>query len=594
VSAVPSRLTDNPCVANCIVKKPTCREDCAGHVMQKRPGQTGYKIETAEATKAWKKRQEAAKPQRRSTPTKRNKHPVTGQFLPGPVDHETVDISSMQGATPLEVLRRFFPHLADPSRAAWHVFLKAAFNEPLDDEERKVYESCTGRTEEFADAVRELWLICGRRAGKSEIVAFLAVYLAGFRKYHRTRNDKLIGMVLAADREQAGVIMNYISEMLHSHPSLEALIARRGTQFRETRQSITLVNGITIRVNTSNFRRVRGYTVCFVLCDEIAFWESEDAANPDHEVLKALRPALGTTRGMLICLSSPYWEKGELFKAHQRHFGRNDSKVLVWKAPTRVMNPTFPQEDVDAAYEEDHAAADAEYGANFRSDVQALFDSKVVADVLSEIAERPPVPGITYRAFVDPAGGSGQDSMTLAIAHSEKVTADANGSPAEMLGQVIEVLDCVREIKPPFNPDDTTRVFADVIRSYRLNSVKGDRYAGEWPRERFRSHGIEYAVSERTKNEIYKALLPLVNSRRVDMVTHKRMVVQMQNLERRTGRGGKDTIDHPKNQHDDIINAAAGALVSGESGGVKYRVRCVGGDQRSDGRTTEVDMRTAA
>lgn len=562
------------CRADCVIKLPTCRPDCLGHVMQRKPGQIGYAVEKAEALHAWKARQQ---PKRPAKP--RNHNPTDGRFLPGGLDADR-DVAEFCGKTPLEVLRQYFPHLAGESRAAWHVFLKAAFNEPLDDAERAIYESCTGRTSEFEEAVREIWLICGRRAGKSEIVAFLAVYLACFRKYTRSRGEKIIGMVLAADREQAGVIMNYISEMLHSHKRLEALIARRGSQFRETQKSITLTTGITIRVNTSNYRRVRGYTIAFVLCDEIAFWETEDAANPDHEVLKALRPALGTTRGMLICLSSPYWEKGELYKAHQRHYGRNDSKVLAWKAPTRVMNPTFPQEDVDAAYEEDFAAADAEYGANFRSDVQALFDSKVIAEVLSDEAERPPKPGVTYRAFVDPAGGSGQDSMTLAIAHTE--------------GDV-EVLDCVRERKPPFNPDDTTKEFAEVIKSYRVSTVKGDRYAGEWPRERFRAYQIEYEVSDRTKNEIYKAVLPLVNGRRVDMVMNKRMVVQMQSLERRTGRGGKDIIDHPKNGHDDIINAAAGALVSGSTG-VQYRVRCVGAedDKRADGRATEVELRSAA
>lgn len=573
----------SPCDGNCIIKEPTCREDCLGFVMTKRPGQLGYKTEKAKAEKAWRERQ----PKPKRSKHARNHNPTDGRFLPGELDVGP-DVAEFRDKTPLQVLRQYFPHLAEKSREAWHVFLAAAFGEQLDDDQKKIFESCTGRTEEFLDAVREIWLICGRRAGKSEIVAFLAVYLACFRTYKRSKGEKIIGMVLAADREQAGVIMNYISEMLHSHKRLEALIARRGTQFRETQKSITLTTGITIRVNTSNYRRVRGYTIAFVLCDEIAFWESEDAANPDHEVLKALRPALGTTRGMLICLSSPYWEKGELYKAHQRHYGKNDSKVLVWKAPTRVMNPTFPQEDVDAAYEEDHAAADAEYGANFRSDVQALFDSKVIADVLSEEAERPPRDGVSYRAFVDPAGGSGQDSMTLGIAHTETIPTDAAGVPAEMLGMTIEVLDCVRERKPPFNPDDTTKEFCELLKTYRVNSVKGDRYAGEWPRERFRSHGVEYEISERTKNEIYRTLLPLVNGRRVDLVTNKRMVVQMQTLERKTGRGGKDVIDHPKNGHDDLINAAAGALVSGSSS-VKYRVRCVGGeDARSDGRATEV------
>jgi hypothetical protein len=66
------------------------------------------------------------------------------------------------------------------------------------------------------------------------------------------------------------------------------------------------------------------------------------------------------------------------------------------------------------------------------------------------VQERPRKEGITYRAFVDPAGGSGQDSMTVGIAHTEIMTFEGKD-------MVIEVLDCVREVRPPFNPDDTTK-----------------------------------------------------------------------------------------------------------------------------------------
>jgi hypothetical protein len=114
------------------------------------------------------------------------------------------------------------------------------------------------------------------------------------------------------------------------------------------------------------------------------------------------------------------------------------------------------------------------------------------------------------------------------------------------------------------------------VKSYGCHAVTGDRYAGEWPRERFRAHGIEYNLAEKPKSEIYKDLLPLANSRRMDLlgkgVEATRMKNQMQALERRVGRGGRDSIDHPPNGHDDIINAAAGALVAG-NGGVRYRCR---------------------
>jgi hypothetical protein len=51
-----------------------------------------------------------------------------------------------------------------------------------------------------------------------------------------------------------------------------------------------------------------------------------------------------------------------------------------------------------------------------------------------------------------------------------------------------------------------------------------------------------------------------VNSRRVDLLDHQRLVAQLIALERRTARGGRDSIDHPPGAHDDVANAVAGCL----------------------------------
>ena len=52
-----------------------------------------------------------------------------------------------------------------------------------------------------------------------------------------------------------------------------------------------------------------------------------------------------------------------------------------------------------------------------------------------------------------------------------------------------------------------------------------------------------------------------MNSRQVELLDHPRMVAQFLGLDRRTGRYGRDNIDHAPGQHDDLANAAAGALV---------------------------------
>ena len=138
--------------------------------------------------------------------------------------------------------------------------------------------------------------------------------------------------------------------------------------------------------------------------------------------------------------------------------------------------------------------------------------------------------------------------MTLAIAHRE-------GDKA--------ILDCVREVRPPFSPEQVTNDFAALLKTYRLARVTGDRYAGEWPRERFRVHGITYDLSEQSKSDIYRDVLPTLNSGRAQLLNLPRLASQLCGLERRTSRMGKDSIDHAPGAHDDLSERCRGRAADG-------------------------------
>ena len=188
----------------------------------------------------------------------------------------------------------------------------------------------------------------------------------------------------------------------------------------ETADTISLASGVDITIRPASFRTIRGITAVAAIADEIAFWRSDDSANPDTEILRALRPALATTGGLLAAISSPHAKRGELYSTFKRHFGPTGHPlILVAKAPSRTMNPSLSQRVVDRAYEEDPEAASAEYGAEFRGDL-AIFVSRdaIEACVATGVLVRAPIEGVTYFGFVDPSGGS-NDAMTMAIAHNE-------------------------------------------------------------------------------------------------------------------------------------------------------------------------------
>jgi hypothetical protein len=271
----------------------------------------------------------------------------------------------------------------------WGVFLKAVFGLPMTEAEAAGFQRHTGRQVPPDKPAREAWLIVGRRGGKSRIAALVAVYLACVRDYQPllAPGERGTVMVIAADRRQAGVVFRYIEALITGVPMLAALIERR------TREAIYLTNGVVLEVQTASFRAVRGYTVVGVVCDELAFWRSEESsANPDTEILNALRPGMATVpEAVLLGISSPYARRGALWEAYRDHYGRDGDPVLVWQAHSEAMNPNLDPAVIQADYEQDAAVAAAEWGAEFRRDIESYVSREAVeACVIAGRHERPP------------------------------------------------------------------------------------------------------------------------------------------------------------------------------------------------------------
>jgi hypothetical protein len=440
----------------------------------------------------------------------------------------------------------FRPAFRDPgSWRNWRILLKAAFGLGIDQSEQGVFHDCTGRDSAPSERCSEIWLICGRRAGKSRIMATVAVYLATFIDWtpYLAPGERAVIPIIATDKTQAKIILRYVSALIGMVPAIAALADR------EISEVIDLSNFVSIEITTASFRTSRGRTIVAVLGDEIAFWPNEDSANPDEEIIKAVRPGMATIPGaMLWVASSPYARRGALWKAFKRYWAAA-GRVLVWKASTQTMNPQIPQAWLAEQYEDDPASAAAEYGAEFRTDIETFLSRETIEAVtVTGRHELPPFGGYRYTAFVDAAGGSGGDSMALAIAHGDR--------------RDRIILDALRENKPPFSPDAVVEEYAALLRLYGISKVKGDRYAGDWPAERFQVHGITYEPAELTKSQIYQATLPILNSGAVELLDHPKLMTQLSGLERRTARGGRDSIDHAPGSHDDVANAACGAVTS--------------------------------
>jgi hypothetical protein len=451
-------------------------------------------------------------------------------------------ISMRKALSDPKVLGRALP---GPSWFGWRVLLIAAAGEKLSAKERIEFKRLTGREREPGHPCRELICIFGRRAGKTLAISTFDCWIAACCDHRDVlaRGETGVALLISRDQRAAKIALDYIDGILRDSPVLSSLIVNR------TADAIELSNRINIEVRPCNRVSVRGPTYISVIADEVAHWfTSADFANPDVEILGSAKPGLMTTRGPLLMASSAYAKFGVLFQSFQRYYGASGpADILVAYGTSRDLNPSLSQADIDRELEADPVRNRAEYLSEWRDDCEGFIPRDVVLACTGDYRELEPRPGVLYFGFLDPASGTdGGDSYAAVVAHKE-------GDQT--------VVDCVCEAVPPFSP---AAVVADIVlplcKSYHIDRVHGDNYAGEFAKEPLRKAGIHYSLWDQHKSALYRdPLLSLLNSRRITLPRIDKLINQTCTLERSVLRSGRDEITHPTHGHDDLINAVAGA-----------------------------------
>jgi len=423
--------------------------------------------------------------------------------------------------------------------SAWKTFLRALYGLPLSSDDYKMYIDCTERQAVLKTNFEEAYAIVGRRGGKTQTVALIAVYEALFGNWQKylSRGETAFIFSIATDKTQARIALDYIRGILEIFPDVVE---------KELTNEIRLKNRVTISVKTCNFRAARGYSTACIILDELAFYRSENSANPAEEVIISLLPSL-LPNAKLIGISTPYGKFGYLYQIYSKHFGDENSDILVWRAGTRVMNPQYRQDIIDRLYKRDKSAMKSEFYAEFREDLESYLSEDILERAIVSGCRMVPYDSEKdYHAFVDPSGGR-KDSFSMAIAHQEEKRV---------------ILDYISEIKPPFNPNEAVRIFADIFSNYRITNVLGDKYAAEWVCSVFKENGIYYKESKLSKSEIFLEFAGLMSINAVKLLDNERMKTQFLSLERKTRSGGNDIVEKVVGMHDDIANSVAGACVS--------------------------------
>ena len=210
----------------------------------------------------------------------------------------------------------------------------------------------------------------------------------------------------------------------------------------------------------------------------------------DVELFRALKPALATTGGLILGISSPWAQRGFLWSKYRKHFGQRRRRPDLASRLPHDESGACPRSSSPRRWRTIPKRLPAEWLAQFRSDLEGYVSTQVLERCTEPgVTERPPQSGVSYVGFVDAASGAGKDSFAAAVAH-----------PAVGPGDTVTVvLDAVRVVPPPFDPLDVCAEMAAFLKPYRPGVVQSDKYSGGFALEAFARAGLVARARCRTE-----------------------------------------------------------------------------------------------
>jgi hypothetical protein len=271
--------------------------------------------------------------------------------------------------------RIFGGTFAGPTFESWRTVAKILDGLPLTEPEQALYHLVSARPAAPAVPTTEAYLIKPRRAGGTLFAAAVGLH-AALEDYSAKLGPGEWATValIASDRKQARQLTSYVKGLIEASPLIAAEVAT------STKETIEFKHRVRLEVHTPSYRSTRGYSYAAVVLDELAFFRSDDSANPDVELVRAVRPGLSNLHGRLLGLSSPHARRGHLYDMHRQYFGVDGANVLVLQASHSILNPTIDPAVIERAMAEDPEAARSEWFGEFRSDV-----SQFLPDVLIDL-----------------------------------------------------------------------------------------------------------------------------------------------------------------------------------------------------------------
>lgn len=452
---------------------------------------------------------------------------------------------------PIEVFVTDRQYLGLTPSAYQLTLLKAFYGRPLSPTELEIWRECTGGREYPGQPFSELTLVSGARSGKNSYIETpILLYESLFGGFVPNPGETVAVVLVAQDARAAQLSHRLAREYLRRSPLLSKYLVS------QTKDILTLSNGIEFRTYPCTSRSIYGYSIIAGGMDEVARFPFEGAADSDADVQMAILRGMANYggRAKLLKVSSPSGRAGLLYSDFQRSFGKPDPYRLVWRSTSEKMAPGI----ADAAFiqrmrEADPLRAARLFDAEFAEDVNVFLTAEAIEAATDyRVRERLCEPGAEYIFALD-AAGHGEDAFTLAGVRYEGKTA-AEFKVEQVFGKAWE-----KPRNGVRNLEVTAQEAAEIVRRYGVRKVYGDRVTGGWVQEAFERLGVRYMYPtiKRDGKDVYVTrsmgyleAAPLLRAGRLRILDDEPTRRELRNLEQRG-----DRVDHPAGGSDDRANA---------------------------------------
>lgn len=429
------------------------------------------------------------------------------------------------------------------------VIMKAIYGLPLTSEERRLWSAFNGlgRFDELGYIIdvegefpyhagreaEDVTLVIGRRSGKTHsISSLIAAYeaLCGGHKNHVGEKQDAIILQVAQDLTTArSNIRQFILDHLQTSKigSAELMPLNQNV----TADQIRLKNAGTLITVGPPTIKLRGQAIAVCLMDELAVWpKDKESAQPDYEVERAVRPAMGQfPNRKLIKVSSPWTEEGLLWESQQiGTYGLKTDEsrpgVIVLNAPTGAMgnHKAAPREYLEQEQKKDPLAFQREYLAQFAQSIQGFLNKNAIRAAVMKVDRVPPRKGPMYVCTIDPAFR--KDAFGFCIGHL-----DPDGTfMLDLAGQ------WQGSQEKPLSPGVAMASLAVFCREYGIRHMVSDQFHDMTLQEIALDYGISLEsvfLTAKVKKQVWGDVAAMLNLGKIKLVNNPDLIDQLLKLE---------------------------------------------------------------